>query len=384
MVSRADVVIIGLGAMGSQVARALARRGRRVVGLDRFSPPHSLGSSHGRSRIIREAYFEEPAYVPLVQRAYDLWAELERESGRPLLRLTGGLMAGPADGVLVRGARRSAAVHGLPCEDLSAPEIRTRFPIFAPDPGMVGVFEPRAGVLLAEACIEAALQGATAAGAELRVDEEAQDWRAEPGGVHVRTARGSWSAGTLVIAAGAWLPRLVPGLLSVPRPDGGLPLTVERQVLHWFEPLRDRGLLGPEACPIALWEVEGGRLFYTFPDFGDGVKAAIHHEGEITDTERVRRDVTPEDEEAVRSLLRRLVPSAAGPRRESAVCLYTNTPDRNFLIDRHPEHERVLLVSPCSGHGFKFAPVIGEIVADLVTEGASPFDLRPFALDRLL
>jgi sarcosine oxidase len=382
--SRADVVIVGLGAMGSQVARSLARRGRRVVGLDRFSPPHALGSSHGRSRIIREAYFEEPAYVPLVQRSYDLWTELERESGRTLLRLTGGLMAGPADGALVRGARRSAAVHDLRCEDLSAPEIRKRFPAFAPDPGMVGVFEPRAGVLFPEACIEAALQGARAAGADLRVDEETQEWEAESGGVHVRTARGSWSAGTLVIAAGAWLPRLVPGLLlSGPRLAGGLPLTVERQVLHWFEPLSDHGLLGPEACPIALWEVEGGRMFYTFPDLGDGVKAAIHHAGEITDTERVRREVTPEDEEAVRSLLGRLVPSAAGARRESAVCLYTNTPDRNFLIDRHPEHERVLLVSPCSGHGFKFAPVIGEIVADLVTEGASRFDLRPFALDRL-
>jgi sarcosine oxidase len=370
--SPADVVIIGLGAMGSQVAHALARRGRRVVGLDRFSPPHAFGSSHGRSRIIREAYFEEPAYVPLVQRSYELWTELQRESGQTLLRLTGGLMAGPADGVLVRGARRSAAVHGLPCEDLSAPEIRKRFPAFAPDPGMVGVFEPRAGVLFPEACIEAALQGAAAAGAELRVDEEVEEWRADSGAVQVRTARGSWSAGTLVIAAGPWLPRVVPGL----------PLTVARQVLHWFEPLADHGLFAPEACPIALWEVEGGRIFYTFPDLGDGVKAAIHHEGEITDAERVRREVTPEDEEAVWSLLGRLVPSAAGRRRESAVCLYTNTPDRNFLIDRHPQHEQVLLVSPCSGHGFKFAPVIGEIVADLVTEGASRFDLRPFALER--
>jgi sarcosine oxidase len=371
--SRADVVVLGLGAMGSAIARSLARRGRRLVGLDRFAPPHRLGSSHGRSRIIREAYYEQPAYVPLVQRSYDLWAELERESGRPLLRLTGGLMAGPADGVLVRGARRSAAAHGLACEDLSVPEIRKRFPAFAPDAGMVGVFEPRAGVLFPEAGIEAALAGAAASGADLRVDEEAQEWRAESGAVHVQTARGSFSAGTLVLAAGAWLPRLVPGL----------PLTVERQVLHWFEPLRDHRLLAPEVCPIALWEVEGGRIFYTIPDLGDGVKAAIHYGGEVTDAERVRRDVTPEDEAAVRSLLERLVPGAAGRRRESSVCLYTNTPDRHFLIDRHPEHPQVLLVSPCSGHGFKFAPVVGEIVADLVTEGASRFDLRPFSVARL-
>jgi len=373
MAGRVDVVVVGLGAMGSAVARALARRGQRVVGLDRFSPPHSLGSSHGRSRIIREAYFEHPAYVPLVQRAYELWAELEEESGRPLWRLTGGLMAGPPDGVLVRGARRSAEVHGLPFEDLSAAEIARRFPAFAPEPGMVGVLEPRAGVLFPEACIEAALKSAFRAGAELHVDDEVQAWRADGGAVEVRSASGSWSAGRLVIAAGAWLPRLLPDL----------PLTVARQVLHWFEPLRDEAVFAPEVCPISLWEVEHGRIFYAFPDLGDGVKAAIHHEGERTDAEHVRRDVTDDDEAAVRSLVERLVPAAAGRRRESCVCLYTNTPDHDFLIDRHPGHEQVFIVSPCSGHGFKFSPVIGEIVADLVTGGASRFDLRPFSLSRL-
>ncbi len=372
MAGRVDVVVVGLGAMGSAVARALAQRGQRVVGLDRFAPPHSLGSSHGRSRIIREAYFEHPVYVPLVQRAYELWAELSEEAGRPLWRLTGGLMAGPPDGVLVRGARRSAEVHGLPYEDLSAAEIARRFPAFAPEPGMVGVLEPRAGVLFPEACIEAALQSAARAGAELRVDDEVQSWRADAGGVEIRSARASWSAGRVVITAGAWIPRLLPDL----------PLTVARQVLHWFEPLRDAAAFAPEACPISLWEVEDGRIFYAFPDFGDGVKAAIHHEGERTDAENVRRDVTAEDEAAVRPLVARLLPAAAGRRRESCVCLYTNTPDHDFLIDRHPEHEQVLIVSPCSGHGFKFSPVIGEIVADLVTRGASRFDLTPFSLER--
>jgi sarcosine oxidase len=372
MAKRADVVVVGLGAMGSAVARALAQRGQRVVGLDRFSPPHGLGSSHGRSRIIREAYFEHPAYVPLVQRAYELWAELEGEAARPLWRLTGGLMAGPPDGVLVRGARRSAELHGLPYEDLSAVEIARRFPAFAPEPGMVGVLEPRAGVLFPEACIEAALQSAARAGAELRADDEVQAWRAEGSGVAVRSARGSWSAGRLVIAAGAWIRRLLPDL----------PLTVARQVLHWFEPLRDAAAFAPEVCPISLWEVEDGRIFYAFPDLGDGVKAAIHHEGETTDPEHVRRDVTAEDEAAVRPLVARLLPAAAGRRLESCVCLYTNTPDHDFLIDRHPEHEQVFMVSPCSGHGFKFSPVIGEIVADLVTRGVSRFDLQPFSLER--
>jgi sarcosine oxidase len=372
MAPRADVIVVGLGAMGSAIARALARRGRRVIGLDRFSPPHRLGSSHGRSRIIREAYFEQPAYVPLVQRAYELWAELERESGRQLLRRTRGLMVGPPDGTLVRGALRSAHAHGLAYEELSGPEIRRRFAAFTPEPGTKGVLEPRAGVLFPEACIEAALEGAARAGAELRVDDEVQEWRPDGDAVRVRSARGAWSAGHVVLAAGAWLTRLVPDL----------PLTVERQVLHWFEPLRDQALLAPDACPIALWELDGGRIFYTFPDLGDGVKAAIHHDGETTDIERVRREATPEDETVVRSLLARVVPAAAGPVRESCVCLYTNTPDHDFLIDRHPEHAQVLIVSPCSGHGFKFAPVVGEVVADLVTEGRSRFDLRPFSLAR--
>ncbi|HEV7502541.1 MAG TPA: FAD-dependent oxidoreductase, partial [Vicinamibacteria bacterium] len=239
-------------------------------------------------------------------------------------------------------------------------------------PGMVGLLEPRAGVLFPEACIEAALAGAVRAGATVRLGEEAQNWTADDDGVTVRTSGGAWSAGQVVFAAGAWISQLVPDL----------PLAVERQVLHWFEPTGKAEALSPDACPIALWEFAPGRVFYTFPDMGDGVKAALHHDGEPADPDRVRREVSVEDEEEVRALLARLVPAAAGRLRESCVCLYTNSPDQHFLIDRHPAHARVLLVSPCSGHGFKFAPVVGEAVADLLLEGRSRFDLRPFALDR--
>jgi sarcosine oxidase len=282
-------------------------------------------------------------------------------------------MAGPPEGLLVAGARRSAEAHGLPFEVLSGAEIRRRFPAFAPAPAMVGLVEPRAGVLFPEACIEAALAGARAAGADLRFDEEVQSWTAGESGVTVRTGRGAVSAGRLVFAAGAWLPRLVPSL----------PLAVARQVLHWFSPLPGAARsLSPDACPIALWEFAPGRVFYTFPDLGDGVKAAIHHEGEPADPDRVRREVGAEEVAEVRALLASLLPPAAGPLRESCVCLYTNTPDQHFLIDRHPQHGRVLVASPCSGHGFKFAPVVGEAVADLVTEGRSRFDLAPFRLDR--
>src|SRR5438552_11054055 len=232
--------------MGSAAARALARRGRRVVGLDRFRPPHTLGSSHGRSRIIREAYFEHPVYVPLVQRAYELWAELEREAGGPLLRVTGGLMAGPPGGILLDGARRSARAHHLPHEELSADEIRRRFPAFTPEPETVGLLEPRAGVLFPEACVQAALDGAAREGALLVHDDEVRAWAADGAGVRVTSRTGSWSAAHVVLAAGPWLSRLAP-----------VPLAVERQTSYWFAPRRHAASCAPESGPIAMW-VRGG------------------------------------------------------------------------------------------------------------------------------
>jgi sarcosine oxidase len=372
----AEVIVVGLGAMGSAAAWQLARRGRRVLGLDRFSPPHTLGSSHGRSRIIREAYFEHPCYVPLLRRAYECWADLERASGRRLLRQTGGLMAGPEGGVLVPGARRSAIEHGLPHEMLSASEIRRRFPGFAPPDDFVGLLEPRAGMLVPEDCVQAALDLARLYGAELRMDEPVTDWRADGHGVSVDTTTGSHRAERLILAAGPWMMSLLGPL--------GRRLEVERQLFHWFEPARTPELFRPEHCPIAVWEYAPERIFATQPDVGDGVKAGIHHEGESTDPENVRRKPTPEDEATMRRLVEIYLPAAAGRLREARVCLYTNTPDHHFLIDRHPDHPQVVLASPCSGHGFKFASVVGEILADLATGERSPFDLTPFAFSRML
>ena len=233
-----DVVVAGLGAMGSAAAFQLARRGARVLGLDRFAPPHALGSSHGRSRIIREAYFEDPLYVPLVQRAYERWAELERLSGRTLLVRTGGLMLGPPDGMVFRGALHSAEVHGLPHEVLTAGEVHRRVPGFRPTVDMMGVWEPRAGFLVPEAAIAAHLALAAQHGAELHDDEPVTSWRAADGaadgdeGVEVTTPRGTYRARRLVLAAGAWLPSLL---------DVAVPLAVERVVMHWFRPDRPTG-----------------------------------------------------------------------------------------------------------------------------------------------
>lgn len=372
--ARFDVIVAGLGAMGGAAAHHLARRGLRVLGFDRYAPPHALGSSHGRTRIIREAYFEHPVYVPLVQRAFALWRELEAEAGRALLRTTGALMLGRPDSQAVRGTLRSAEEHGLPYERLSAAELRERFPALRPAPETVGILEPRAGALDVEAAVRAHLDAAHGHGARLRFDEPVVDWGAAGGGAWVRTPAGRYHADALVLAAGAWMTELAPTL----------PLSVRRQVQLWFRPAREPDRLRPGAFPVFLWELAPERVFYGLPDLGDGVKVARHHGGApVAALAGVRRDVDPGDVAEVRGFLRQCIPAADGALLEASVCLYTNTPDGHFLIDRHPQHARVWLVSACSGHGFKFAPVVGEQIAAGVTTGRIAPELAPFRLARL-
>jgi sarcosine oxidase len=364
-----DVAVVGLGAMGSHTALELATRGRRVLGIDRHRPPHTLGSTHGRTRIIREAYFEEPLYVPIVQRAYDLWRRLEERSGARLLTVTGGLMLGASDSEVVVGARASAVEHDLPYEELSARQVRERFPAYAVPDEHEAILEPRAGFLEPEAAVEATLALAAAAGAELRFDEPVRELE----GNALRTARGTYVADRVVVAAGPWLPELVPGLAAL--------FTAARQPLLWLDP-QEPALFTPERFPVFVWEWKPGWAFYGFPDVGDGFKVAVHHHGEATTPDTVDRGLRPDDEEAIRELVRRFFPAGDGELREFAVCLYTNTPDEHFVIDRLPDDERVLVASPCSGHGFKFAPAVGEILADLATGESPRFDLAPFALRR--
>lgn len=369
-----DVIVIGLGAMGSATLYELSRRGVRALGLDQFAPPHTQGSTHGRTRIIREAYFEHPLYVPLVRRAYELWDELERESERTLFHRTGGLMIGPADGAIVDGSRRSAVEQDVPHEMLTPDEVRRRWPVYDPPDDHAALYELRAGLLLPEACVETYLELARRNGAATRTAERVLSWHADGEGVAVTTGSAIYRAGRVVFTVGPWLRELVP---NVP-----LPLTVERQMFHWFEPTARRELHHATRCPLGLWEFERDRMVATFPDLGDGVKAGVHHEGEATSPATVRRSTTPEEDAEIRDILLRLMPAAAGRQLEARVCLYTNTPDRDFLIDTHPSQPAALLVSPCSGHGFKFASAIGEIVADIATGGQCDFDLTPFRLDR--
>jgi sarcosine oxidase len=371
-----DTIVVGLGAMGSATAYHLAKRGQRVLALEQFSPGHTRGSSHGDSRIIREQYFEHPLYVPLVQRAYTLWRELEQETQGHLMSLHGGLMMGRPDSDVVTGTIRSARAHGLPHDVLSAREIHHRFPAFAPADDIVAVFDPHAGILDPDACNRAHITQAQALGAEMNFGEAATSWSATDGGVEVRTGFSQYSAAQLVLTAGSWTRQL---LGDVP-----VPLSVERQVLFWFDVPREREAFARDRFPIYAFQHSAETFCYGFPRMLRGAKAAIMHQGESYATpEQVRRDVDPGEVEPLRAALRPILPGLAdAPVREAMVCLFTNTPDKDFVIDRHPEHENVLISSPCSGHGFKFASAIGEVHADLITARSSRFDLAPFALSR--
>lgn len=360
--------------MGSATAWQMACRGLRVLGLDRYAPPHAFGSSHGETRVIREVYFEDPLYVPLVRRAWAHWESLERATGRTLLRPTGLVTAGPPSGSIVRATIASAAAHGMTCESLNPATAHKRFPALTPSDDMVALYEPRAGVLYAERCVQALLDAARSHGATIRLDTRVTGWEPdEDDGVSVVTDAGAMRTRRLVLATGPWINELMAGTL---------PLRVTRQPFHWFEPTTDDGRLSIERCPVTLWEFEPGRCLYTLPDAGRGFKAAVHHEGAAAEAATVAREVSRYERELVRALLARFIPTAAGRSRGDAVCLYSTTPDENFIIDFHPSSRRVIVASPCSGHGFKFAPVIGEAVADLATAGTTALDIDAFRLSR--
>jgi sarcosine oxidase len=368
------VIVAGLGAMGSATACHLAQRGQRVLGLDRWSPGHAFGSSHDDSRIIREIYFEHPMYVPIVRRAYELWRELEARTGHTLLREVGGLMIGPPGGEVVTGTIESAAAWKMPYEVLSPGELARRHPAFRIADGDVAVLDRRAGWLSPEACNKAHLDLAASAGATLHFDEQVLSWSADGVGVRVTTDRGTYLADRLALCAGARTQALLP--------DVALPLEVERQVQFWFDVDASDARFAAAGFPIWAYEFTRGQICYGFPRIARGLKAAVMHGGEAcASPDDVRRTVWPVEADPLRRALTRVLPDlAAAPVIDSAVCLFTNMPDGHFLIDVHPEHPHVLISSPCSGHGFKFASAIGEIQADLLTTGQSRFDLSAFRL----
>lgn len=369
-----DAIVVGLGAAGSASLHALSERGGRVLGLDQFAPPHTQGSSHGRSRIIREAYFEDPRYVPLVQRAYAQWRALEARTGESILQQTGGLMIGHADSGLVTGARHSAEQHALPHDVLDASALTRRVPAFRVPDDMCGVLEPRAGVLDPERAVSVLLREAMRLGAVVQPGEPLLEWRADDALVDVVTTRGRYTTRRLVLALGPWASSQLHG--------AHIPLTVERNVLYWFEPLQNPDSFAPSQFPVFLFEVRPDLIWYGFPELGDGVKIALHGGGDVTTAATIRRDVSDHEVGAIRALLERFLPDANGTLRDVATCMYTNTPDGHFVIDHHPAHANVIVASPCSGHGFKFAPAVGQLIAELALSLPAGFDRSLFSAAR--
>jgi sarcosine oxidase len=381
---RYDVIVAGLGVMGSATVAALAARGLRVIGLERFALPHARGSSQGGTRIIREAYFEHPFYVPLVRTAYEGWQALGARTGRRLIVPTGGLTIGPPDGGLVTGARASADAHGVACELLAAGEVHRRHPALRIPKDAVAVTDPRAGVLLAARAIAALLDVARADGAEIRDGAPIDGWEAGPDGVQVAVGGERLRASRLVLAAGPWMPQLAPRLAPL--------LQVERNVVHWFTPAAATppDHVGPAHLPVLVVEDTPDRLLYAIPsvrglgdDLEDGVKFARHHGGEPVTADTVDRRVTAADVAGIREHVVRYLPGVVADPVRSAVCCYTNTPDGHFLVDRDPDHAAVTLVSACSGHGFKFAAALGPLIARFAVDGNVHGMLAPFALARV-
>lgn len=368
-----DVIVVGLGGMGSAAVHRLAARGLRVLGLDRYPPVHDRGSSHGGSRITRQAYFEDPAYVPLLRRAGDLWDAVAEESGRHLVDWSGGVIVGRPDGPTVSGSLASARYWGLEHELLDAGAVRDRFPTLRPSDDDVALVEARAGAVNPEQSVRAHLGLADRHGARRRHGETVLEWTATDRGVRVRTDRMVHEADRLVLAPGAWAPELLSRL--------GLGLRVERYVQFWFAPSDPAAFAGH---PVYIWEGPGGRQFYGFGLGACGtVKVAFFRGGEVCDPRGIDRTVRPSEIEEIRAFVAPHVPGAVQEFVRAKTCMYTCTPDHHFVLAPHPSHRNVIVACGFSGHGFKFVPVIGEIVADLVTTGATSHPIELFDPARL-
>jgi len=373
-----DAIVVGLGAHGSAAAAALARRGLRVLGLERFGRGEAHGSSGGWSRMIRITHYEDPWLVPLAEASWERWLALGEEVGSTLLQETGGLYGGPPGHAVLEGSREAAARNGVPFEVLDAAEIHRRWPIFRPADDTIAVYEAKAGMLHADGANAAHLEVAERGGADLRFNCRVVDWRpASGGGFEVEDADGSVTGGDhLVLAAGPWIGDLVPDLR--------LPLRVERECPCWFRPTVDPSSVGAHELPIWVI-VERGTAYYGIRhDPEIGLKVSIHHWGTFGDPDEIDRTVGEVEIERIRAWMRRRMPAANGPLANARVCLYTNTPDEQFVIDGHPAAPGVAFASACSGHGYKFAPVIGEILADLAIDGATSWPIDRFRAARLI
>jgi sarcosine oxidase len=370
-----DLVVIGVGGIGSAVVAHAARRKLRVLGIDQFSMPNRRGSSHGVTRILRVGLHEGPTYVPLVLRALELWRDLGREIGTPIFHNNGSFDIAPPTSPIFRGSKAACEKHNLAHEVLDARETHRRFPGVTPDPEMLAVFQPESGFVLSELAIEAHLNQALAAGAELHGHETVLSWDRKGDTYTITTDRGSYEAGAIVVSTGAWAGRMLAPF--------GIPVKTERQVVGWFQPTQDPELFTPARMPS--WIIDSSSLghFYGLPIHGiPGFKLSRFLYGDIIDPRDRVADATREEEEVMRVFLRRYFPKADGPVMTLGATFFENTPDRDFVIDRLPGHDSLWLSVGFSGHGYKYCSAIGEVMVDLVTKGSARFDLSPFRVSR--
>jgi sarcosine oxidase len=370
----AEVLVAGVGGCGASALYQLARRGVRAIGIDRFEPGHDRGSSHGDTRVIRQAYFEHPDYVPLLRRAYDLWKEIEQDGDTRLLELCGLLLLGPPDGEILGGARLAAERHGAALEALERGEVALRFPAFEVPEGFDTAWEPQGGYLRVEECVRTYARRAVQLGAELRTGESIRGWRADARGVRVETDHEVYEAERLVLCPGAWAPALLPGVA----PRAGL--RVLRKVLLWY-PRRSAQRAVPETTFFAELPYGG---FYGFPCLdGRTVKLAEHTGGdEVDDPLRLDRELYAVDSAGPERFIAEVLPTLAPQPVHHAVCMYTMTSDAHFVVDRHPEHGNVVLAAGFSGHGFKFMSALGAILCELALDGHTPSPIDFLSLAR--
>ncbi len=374
-----DVIVIGVGGLGSATVYQLAKRGKKVLGIERFGIPHEMGSSHGLTRIIRLAYYEDPSYVPLMHRAYELWHDIETELDAKLLYTTGSIDAGPEGDDVFSGSLESCQVHGLEHEVLTSKELTARFPGYRFPTETMALFQPQGGLLVPERCIEGYAKAAQKLGATIHTEERTLDW--EPtagGGVRVTTDKGTYEAGSLVVAAGAWAYKMIPILEGIAVP--------ERQVLIWME-VQEPDNFKPENFPVFNCRVEEGR-YYGFPEFNPsgntpGFKfGRWHHLEEVVDPDTIDRTPNDADEKLLRTFGERYFPGAGGRTLNLKACMFTNTNDEHFVLDTLPDHPQVSVAAGMSGHGFKFCSVIGEVMADLATDGDTRHDISLLRLNQ--
>ncbi|MGH7723190.1 MAG: N-methyl-L-tryptophan oxidase [Candidatus Dormibacteria bacterium] len=382
-----DVVVCGLGAMGAATVHHLAKRGVRVLGIDRFTPPHDRGSTHGATRVTRLAIGEGLAYVPLAMRSHQLWRDLEHDTGAELLTTNGVLiLASPGPHTRHNGKSRflettieAARSFSIEHEVLTATEISARFPQFRLSGGETGYFEPGGGLVRPEAAVAAQLRLAAEHGAVIHSDETIVRYQQQSDGVTLATTRGDYAAGVLVLAVGAWLGEI----LGEPY---AADFAITRQLLHWYAVAATVDPFLPDRFPVFIWDDSGGG-FYGFPAIdgrGGGVKVAAESSVRSASVADVRREVSPAERfHLYDTFVKDRLPGLARDCVRVATCMYTTTPDGDFVVDRHPEHPSVMVISACSGHGFKHSPALGEAVAAGIVGETAVVDLSPFAFARL-